>query len=121
MEFQPAKMDRFDRFKKPGFNRQAAVKALKESVQTGHKTGLPPPLLSLFSPRPQLPVVADVKKPKLKLSYTGLAAYVQDFASEGDPDYQPPRSEDRPPSPRLFRNRELAVQVRLDTETKTEK
>ncbi|EFJ44377.1 hypothetical protein VOLCADRAFT_106420 [Volvox carteri f. nagariensis] len=114
-------MDRFDRFKKGGFNRQAAVKALKESVQTGHKTGLPPQLLSLFNPRAQLPLVTDVKKPKIKLPYTGLAAYVKEFAGEGDPDYQPPRNEDRPPSPRLFRNRELAAQARVDTETKIEK
>ncbi|GFR50213.1 hypothetical protein Agub_g12390 [Astrephomene gubernaculifera] len=114
-------MDRFDRFKKPGFNRQAAVKALKESVQSGHKTGLPPPLLSLFNPRAQLPLPPEIKKPKIKLPYTGIAAYVKEFASEGDPEYQPPRSEDCPPSPRLFRNRELSAQARLDTETKTEK
>ncbi|GIL87042.1 hypothetical protein Vretimale_14182 [Volvox reticuliferus] len=114
-------MDRFDRFKKGGFNRQAAVKALKESVQTGHKTGLPPQLLALFNPRAQLPAVTDIKKPKIKLPYTGLAPYVTEFAGEGDVDYQPPRNEDRPPSPRLFRNRELAAQARVDTETKIEK
>lgn len=116
-------MDRFDRFKKPGggFSRQAAVKALKESVQTGHKTGLPPNLLALFAAKPQFPKPEDPKKPKIKLPYTGLAAYVPEFASEGDPEYQPPRPEDRPPSPRLFRNREFGTQARIDGETKIEK
>ncbi len=114
-------MDRFDRFKKGGFNRQAAVKALKESVQTGHKTGLPPQLLNLFNARPQLPIPPEIKKQKFKLPYTGLGPHVKEFAAEGDPEYQPPRNEDRPPSPRLFRNRELAAQARVETETKTEK
>ncbi|KAG2451819.1 hypothetical protein HYH02_003595 [Chlamydomonas schloesseri] len=114
-------MDRFDRFKKPGFNRQAAVKALKESVQTGHKTGLPPPLLSLFAPRPQLPLTDGLTKPKINKQFTGIANYVKEFASEGDPEYQPPRNPDCPPSPRLFRNPELRIQSRVETETKTEK
>lgn len=114
-------MDRFDRFKKPGFNRQAAVKALKESVQTGHKTGLPPPLLTLFSPRQQLPLADGLKKAKINQKYTGMASYVKEFASEGDPEYQPPRNPDCPPSPRLFRNPELRIQSRVETETKTEK
>ncbi|PNH12029.1 U1 small nuclear ribonucleoprotein, partial [Tetrabaena socialis] len=122
-----AQPERFDRFKKPGagggggFSRQAAVKALKESVQTGHKTGLPPALLTLFQARAQLGLPVDLKKTTINQPYTGLSAYVKEFAGEGDPEYQPPKAEDRPPSPRLFRNRELPWQVRLETETKTEK
>ena len=113
---QPAQ---FDRFKKPGFGRSSLKKNIQDSL-TGHKTGLPQQLLTLFTCRPQLEGGAELKKPKSKVPYSGLAAYVKDFAGEGDPEYNPPQP-DRPPEPRLVRNRELAFQMRLDTETKTEK
>jgi U1 small nuclear ribonucleoprotein len=121
----PPQPPQFDRFKKPGFGGGAggARSSLKKNIQdslTSHKTGLPQQLLVLFVSRPQLSVGAELKKPKIKLPYTGLAAYVKEFAGEGDPDYNPPQP-DRPPEPRLVRNRELAFQMRLDTETKTEK
>lgn len=104
-----------------GFNRQQAVKALKESVQTGHRTGLPPKLLDLFRPREQLPTGTVKEKKKPAVPYNGLAQYVQFFAGPEDPEYEPAPPKDRPSSPRLYRNRELAVQCRLDTETKMEK
>ena len=37
----------------------------------------------------------------------------------GDPEYEP--EVQRPPSPRLFRNPEMAAQARVDKETKAEK
>lgn len=46
---------------------------------------------------------------------------VEHFASPGDPEYEPPPPETRPPSPRIFRNREYAAQVRLDHHTKVER
>lgn len=101
--------------------RRTAVKALKESVQTGHKTGLPGNLLILFQSRQQLPLPEPVKKKPPKLPMLGLGAYVKEFASEGDPEYAPPRADDVPPSPRLFRNREFPTQARIDAETKVEK
>lgn len=104
-----------------GFSRQAAVKALKESVQTGHKTGLPSNLLKLFEAGPPLPKPASLKKRPPKVKYNGLAHCIQEFAAPGDPEYEPPPPADRPPEPRIYRNRELVVQARIDTETKPEK
>lgn len=116
-------MDRFGGGppRRGGFSRQAAVKALKESVQTGHKTGLPQNLLSLFDARPRLDHVQPIKKRPAKLPLTGLGAYLDSFASEGDPEYQPPRPATVPPDPRLFRNKEFPTQARIDTETFLEK
>eukprot|EP00195_Chlamydomonas_chlamydogama_P016989 CAMPEP_0202892582 /NCGR_PEP_ID=MMETSP1392-20130828/2297_1 /ASSEMBLY_ACC=CAM_ASM_000868 /TAXON_ID=225041 /ORGANISM="Chlamydomonas chlamydogama, Strain SAG 11-48b" /LENGTH=384 /DNA_ID=CAMNT_0049576591 /DNA_START=135 /DNA_END=1289 /DNA_ORIENTATION=- len=117
--------DFFEHLRKPqrpkGFNRQAQVKALKESVQSGHKTGLPPKLLDLFAPRQQLQPGTAIKKRKPKLPYSGVADYVKFFANPGDQEYEPPPPSNRPPSPRLCRNRELPVQARIDTETAIEK
>lgn len=54
--------------------------------------------------------------------HAGIAAYLNDFASPGDPEYEPPGPpEDKFPEPRLFRNKEYALQVRLEEETKLEK
>lgn len=96
------------------------MKQLKESVQNaGHRTGLPPRLLGLFSNRSVPHVVTKPKKPP-KLPYTGLAGYVGAFATPGDADYDPAQ-ETTPSSPRLFRNRELPYQARINAESKLEK
>lgn len=116
-------MDRFGGGppRRGGFSRQAAVKALKESVQTGHKTGLPHNLLVLFDARPRLGHGAAIKKRTPKMPMNGLTAYLDSFASEGDPEYQPERPSTVPPEPRLFRNKEFPTQARIDTETFFEK
>lgn len=46
---------------------------------------------------------------------------VQHFAAPGDAEYEPAPPSNRPPSPRLVRNRELPLQARIDTETVEEK
>jgi U1 small nuclear ribonucleoprotein len=108
-----------DEYRRRGPSR-AAVKQLKESVQNaGHRTGLPPRLLQLFHARNVPQVAPQAKKPP-KLPYTGLSAYVGAFANPGDQDYDPP-AEKGPSSPRLFRNRELQLQARINAETKLEK
>lgn len=95
-------------------------KRMQESV-SGHRTGLPERLLRLFAPRKPLPPhKAPAKKPP-KLPYTGVAAYVAQFAEAGDPEYEPPPPETRPPEPRVFANPELPSQARVDIETKLEK
>eukprot|EP00798_Chlamydomonas_sp_ICE-L_P002987 gene2987-12995_t len=100
--------------------RQAQVKAfLKESVQTGHKTGLPSKLLELFEARPVPDRGYDLSRKKPKPPAAGLASVVEKFAEPGDPEYEP--QVERPPEPRLCRNRELPFQARLDGETKAEK
>jgi hypothetical protein len=101
-------------------SRQEAVRRLKESV-SGHRTGLPKKLLDLFAPRDDLGSAPPVQKRKPALPYNGLAQYVSQFAEQGDPEYEPPPPEDRPPSPRLYRNRELDSQARINTESKLEK
>jgi hypothetical protein len=99
---------------------RAAVKQLKESVQNaGHRTGLPPKLLQLFGNR-DVPCVKPRNKKPAKLPYTGLSAYVGSFSNPGDADYDPP-VERTPDSPRLFRNRELPLQARVNAESKLEK
>lgn len=104
-----------------GPSRSAQVKALKESVKTGHLTGMPDQLLRMFEPRDRPPYSKPRPKKAPKLPYTGVAQYLNSFAEPGDPEYEPPRAADRPPSPRKFRNKELELQVRLDKETKAEK
>lgn len=43
------------------------------------------------------------------------------FAAPGDEEYEPEPAAPRPPSPRRFRNPELAAQARVDAESKAEK
>lgn len=108
-----------DGWRKP--SRSAITKSLKESVKTGHPTGLPDKILRLFVANPPLPHFVPPKKKPPRVAYTGVAQYLEHFASPGDPEYEPPRPEDRPASPRKYMNPELVVQARVDTETKTEK
>lgn len=112
-----------DRKGPPGMqsvSRQEAVRRLKESV-SGHRTGLPKKLLDLFAPREDIEGIPPAQKKPPKLPYTGLAQYVNQFAEQGDPEYEPPPPEDRPASPRLYRNLEYGAQARINTETKLEK
>jgi hypothetical protein len=52
----------------------------------------------------------------------GIGALVAQFAAPGDPEYEPPSAAaEHLPQPRMFRNKELELQVRLDDETKLEK
>lgn len=101
------------------------TKMMKESVKTGHPTGLPEKLVRLFAPGPPLRFIAENAKPKKKpkLPYTGIGSLVAQFASPGDAEYEPPSAatSGELPQPRLFRNKELELQVRLDDETKLEK
>lgn len=92
------------------------VKALKETMQTGHRTGLTPKILEFFTPRPPLQQGTPIKKKKHPVPFTGLAAYVSLFAGPQDPEEVKPDDK-----PRLFKNPELALQCRLNTETKAEK
>ena len=108
----------------PGFrrpSRQQVTKILKESVKTGHPTGLPERLLRLFAPNPPLPDIQHKSHKRPALPYTGIADYVKHMPEPGDPEYEPPRPAGAPDSPRAFRNREFAVQARIDKETKDEK
>jgi hypothetical protein len=52
------------------------TKMMKESVKTGHPTGLPDKLLRLFAPGPPVRFIAENAKPKKKpkLPYTGVEA-----------------------------------------------
>jgi U1 small nuclear ribonucleoprotein len=93
------------------------VKQLKETMQQGHRTGLNQKILDYFKPRDPLQPGTELKKKKLPVPFTGLAAYVDKFAESPDPE----EVKDAPTKPRLFRNPELALQCRLNTETKTEK
>jgi U1 small nuclear ribonucleoprotein len=102
-------------------SRSAITKSLKESVKTGHPTGLPDKILRLFVAHPPLPHLEAIPKHKPRLPYSGVAQYVSEFAQPGDPEYEPPRPEDRPASPRRFRNPELRTQARIDAESKIEK
>jgi U1 small nuclear ribonucleoprotein len=108
----------------PGFrrpSRQQVTKILKESVKTGHPTGLPERLLRLFAPNQPLPAAVQKPHKRPALPYTGVAQYLENFAEPGTEEYEPPRPAGAPSSPRLYRNREFCVQVRLDKETKEEK
>jgi hypothetical protein len=52
----------------------------------------------------------------------GIGALVSEFAAPGDAEYEPPReAAEHLPQQRMFRNKELELQVRLDDETKLEK
>jgi hypothetical protein len=97
-----------------------AERKLKEGI-SGHKTGLPRKLLELFEPLPLPPVLPAIPKRPPKLPYTGIAQYVDLFSEPGDAEYEPPPEVPRPPSPRRFRNPELAAQARVDYESKAEK
>jgi hypothetical protein len=102
-------------------SRSAITKSLKESVKTGHPTGLPEKILKLFVALPPLPHLEAIPKRKPRLAYSGIGQYVSEFAAPGDAEYEPPRGEDRPASPRRFRNPELRTQARVDAESKIEK
>lgn len=97
-----------------------AERRLKEGI-SGHRTGLPKKLLDLFAPLDPPDRLTEIKKPKLKLPYTGVAQHISEFAEPGDPEFEPPGPEEVPGSPRLFANPELRAQTRLDTETRQEK
>lgn len=81
--------------------------------------GLPDRLLRLFEPRDAPPHQQAVAKKAAKLPYTGISAYLAEFAVPGDAEYEP--QVERPPSPRKVRNREFQLQARLDKETQQEK
>eukprot|EP01025_Chloroclados_australasicus_P011412 TRINITY_DN1493_c0_g2_i1.p1 TRINITY_DN1493_c0_g2~~TRINITY_DN1493_c0_g2_i1.p1 ORF type:complete len:478 (-),score=54.16 TRINITY_DN1493_c0_g2_i1:560-1876(-) len=104
----------------PNDMRMEALKRMKESVSI-HKTGLPRKLLEMFQARPEIQYSKPPTKKPPKLPYSGLADYVKAFAEPGDKEYEPEPPEGVPPSPRQFRNRELAVQCRLESETFTER
>ncbi|GBF90609.1 U1 small nuclear ribonucleoprotein 70 kDa [Raphidocelis subcapitata] len=104
-----------------GATRQAITKVLKESVKTGHPTGLPEKVVRLFVANPPLDHREPVPKRKPRVAYSGVAAHLSEFASPGDPEYEPPPPIDRPASPRKYSNPELRAQARIDAETKIEK
>lgn len=108
-----------DAWRKP--SRSAITKSLKESVKTGHPTGLPDKILRLFVANPPLPYSEPQRKHKPRVPYTGVAQHLSEFAQPGDPEYEPPRPEGRPESPRRFKNPELRTQARIDSESKIEK
>ena len=91
------------------------VKQLKETMQAGHRTGLPPKLLDYFAPR-EAPPKVDQKKKSKRVPFAGLAAFVEKFAGPQDPEEVKPNDKNR-----LFKNPELQLQCRLTTETLTEK
>lgn len=97
-----------------------AERKLKEGI-SGHRTGLPKKLLELFAPLPLPGVLPELRKRPPKVPYTGIGQYVAGFAEKGDPEYEPEPEVPKPPSPRLFKNPELAVQARFDYETRAEK
>ena len=97
-----------------------AERRLKEGI-SGHRTGLPKKLLELFAPLPLPGVLPELRKRPPKVPYTGIGQYVAGFADKGDPEYEPQPEVPRPPSPRLFKNPELAAQARFDYETRAEK
>jgi hypothetical protein len=105
-----------------GPSRSAQVKTMKEAnKQIAHLTGLPEKLLRLFEPNAPLPLALPMAKKAPKLCMTGISHLTDQFAQPGDPEYQPPRAENTPSSPRSFRNRELPTQARIDAETLPEK
>jgi hypothetical protein len=96
-------------------HKSVIVKQLKETMQSAHKTGLPPILMDYFTPRPPLQPGVELRKKKRPVPFTGVAAFVEKFAGPNDPE------EVKDSKPRLFVNPELAIQCRLNTETKIEK
>ena len=100
-----------------GFQHKSqAVKALKETMQSGHKTGLPGTILDYFTPRDPLPKASELRTKKLPVPFSGVAQCVPLFAGPQDPE-----EDTSEPKHRLFRNPELNLQCRLTTETKAEK
>lgn len=99
------------------------TKMMKESVKTGHPTGLPDKLLRLFAPGPPLRFLKSNLKPKKKppQPITGIARLVAEFAAPGESEYEPRSAAADFPEPRDTRNKEYFYQVRLDDETKPEK
>ena len=97
-----------------------AERKLKEGI-SGHKTGLPKKLLELFDPLPPLARLPELRKRPAKVPYSGIAPFTELFAAPGNEEYEPPPELPRPPSPRRFRNPELATQARVDLESKAEK
>lgn len=93
---------------------------LKDAV-TSHRTGLTPHLLRFFEPRAPLPYLPPPSRKKPLLPYSGVGQYLDQFANPDDPDYQPTPPPTRPDNPRIFANRELEVQCRLDVPTRIEK
>lgn len=102
-------------------SRSVITKVMKESVKTGHPTGLPDKIVRLFVSNPPLPLLDPIPKRKPRVPYSGVSQYLSEFAAPGDPEYEPPRPEGRPESPRRFRNPELRTQARVDAESKIEK
>jgi U1 small nuclear ribonucleoprotein of 70kDa MW N terminal len=98
---------------------------MKASVRTGHPTGLPDRVLLLFAPNAPLEHFKSNCKPKKKpaVPYSGIGAYVGEFAGPGDAEYQPPppASAAELPEPRIFANKEYPLQVQLHQETRLEK
>jgi U1 small nuclear ribonucleoprotein len=67
-----------------------------------NKLGLPPQIMALFAPRPPLPYLPPIEKPKLP-SYQGVGAFISEFE---DPKTAPPPPPWNPPEPRwLIRER----------------
>ena len=93
-----------------------AERRLKEGI-SGHRTGLPKKLLDLFAPQESPAQLTDLKKPKIRLPYTGIAQYVTQFADQGDTEYEPAAAGAAPSSPRLFANPELRIQARVEDES----
>lgn len=98
------------------------TKMMKESVKTGHPTGLPEKLLQLFAPNPPLEFMKENCKQKRPsaVGWSGVGQYLGQFAVPGDEEYEPKGAGDFPEE-RMVNNREYALQVRLDEETKREK
>lgn len=103
-----------------GLTRQELTRRLKESVSS-HKTGLPKKLLDLFAPSICLDFAPRLRKKPAALPYTGVTQYLNNFAGPGDAEYEPPPPAGRPPSPRLYRNKEFGSQARIDSESRIEK
>jgi U1 small nuclear ribonucleoprotein 70kDa len=98
-------------------HKSAIVKQLKETMQAGHKTGLPPNILDYFTPREPLKPGVEITKKKKPVPFYGVAAYVEKFAGPQDLE----EVKDAGNKQRLFVNPELALQCRLTTETRIEK
>jgi hypothetical protein len=97
------------------------TKMMKESVKTGHPTGLPDKLLRLFAPQEPMRYVKEnckMRKPPA-VPWSGIGQCLSEFAVPGDAEYEPKGADF--PEPRLYNNTEMYLQVQLDEETKLEK
>lgn len=103
-------------------SRSVMTKMMKESVKTGHPTGLPDKLLRLFAPNEPMRYIRENCKPKKQpaVPWSGIGQYVSQFAAPGDAEYEPKGAGDFPEE-RLVNNREYTLQARLEEETKREK